>query len=483
MTDVDWTNRTGKSGNQADPAKCDDIPDIDAAQKSAADEAALLDRRDDDLLPDKPRDAEIFSVIARKIRERRAFGENFAVVSSDGGKTATLVEVDADNVCTPVRRERVADLIVCWGDRNGKSTYRLEPRKAMECAKYWYASVDRMLQPATALWPGEEGLCYHRYPFARAVGPTPLWDDVNRRMDYPHEFNLWVGSLFRPSADRSQYVWLYGNGGEGKSEVIRALEWTFGTAGLVLNALPRPRQDNFWSEVLPGKRFIGCSDVSSKDDELRLGEFKSLVGGDTMMINPKGKPKFSIRSAAKILCASNHLPQISKDRADQRRIILVHMQPYAAAHDPDYHRHLCAELPAYVQHCIALYDEFLPDHGLIPMSEAAKASAFAAGIDYDDVHEDFHVAKFYTEPEQPGCKRRWLDSERMEHLLRERWPNNVRAQREHKNWLLRTHGIGRRDGVGDNRKRKGYFGLVEITYPGHDEAQRYYANQQAERTV
>ena len=54
-------------------------------------------------------------------------------------------------------------------------------------------------------------------------GPTPTWDEFTSRLDYPAVFQAWVWSIFEPTNNIRQVLWLKGAGNDGKSSLQTAI--------------------------------------------------------------------------------------------------------------------------------------------------------------------------------------------------------------------------------------------------------------------
>lgn len=189
---------------------------------------------------------------------------------------------------------------------------------------------------------------------------------------------LWLGSLLDYNFPRSQYLYLHGEGNDGKSTLIKMLEVLLGKQGVTYM-----NSDNFADShsttALEGARLLVFSDENSASFMSR-GRFKAISGDDTLTINPKGLPRRNIALNCKILVASNYPPYVQGGRADLRRIVPVCLTAIPA--DESSHARGLAFIEArntIMQHC---YSEFkrwqteCPDR-MLPASEMALQDAVA----------------------------------------------------------------------------------------------------------
>ncbi len=138
-------------------------------------------------------------------------------------------------------------------------------------------------------------------------------------------FMAWVGSLLDMNSGRSQYVYLYGEGGTGKGRIAAFLKRLFGDA----YGSPDPTHRNqFWTAQLVGKRLICFADLDSSKF-LNSGSFKTLTGEDAICVEPKGQPAYTTSLQCKFLILSNNKPSLKDDAANRRRAIYCEMLPLA----------------------------------------------------------------------------------------------------------------------------------------------------------
>lgn len=179
----------------------------------------------------------------------------------------------------------------------------------------------------------------------------------------------WIGSVFDYSSLREQYLYIHGEGNDGKSTLLKTLMTAFtnqGTAAMRFADLV-----GHGTTRLEGARLV-CFMDENNNRFMSSSLFKTLTGDDSMTVNPKGYALRDIKINAKVAIASNHAPVISGDAADRRRIIAVKLRRYEnLAGDQGFKERMRAESDAIFQYCIAVYRDWSSKNPgqLIPVSE------------------------------------------------------------------------------------------------------------------
>ena len=160
-------------------------------------------------------------------------------------------------------------------------------------------------------------------------GGSPLWDEfLLRRLHneaYVSIFKAWVYSVAVGKNRGRQELWLYGNGGSGKTTLANAFTTGFtALAGkdICVAAHKGTGSGDFNDEIL-NKHLLIYSDA--KNLKGGMSEFKhNITGGDFMSINAKYKKRVSQRVYLKCLTCSNELPKVDlTDRSQVSRYIIL----------------------------------------------------------------------------------------------------------------------------------------------------------------
>ena len=115
-------------------------------------------------------------------------------------------------------------------------------------------------------------------------------------------------------------MWLHGEGGDGKSTLVRVLARLLGD-GYRSRVVPQPG-DRFWTAGVVGASLVAFNDTNNYGFPAS-GLFKSLTGGDAVQVEEKGKPLKNVTISAKFIFTSNEKPKLSSERADRRRAIYI----------------------------------------------------------------------------------------------------------------------------------------------------------------
>ncbi len=199
---------------------------------------------------------------------------------------------------------------------------------------------------------------WNRVRWPRRLGVTPqefpLISEALSRMDCPDQFCAWVGSIFDKDSPQSQYMWLYGEGGNGKSAMVNLIGWMCGTAHASVRK-PTSSDLRFWSTCLVGKRFVSFGDLNSFKFPTQ-DTFKMLTGDRLIPMEEKWGKLMSVHLPCKYIFTSNMMPQITDSMADRRRVIFSKMDPITCEPDGGYEERIKLEGEAFLNYCRELYD-------------------------------------------------------------------------------------------------------------------------------
>ncbi len=276
--------------------------------------------------PKKPQRAELFQAIADAINrkyysELPGFNERLVIYSASPSMRVIghLAEGDVITVHENDVPAEAAIMGYCNRELLGREEYRWTAKNVRDCRDFWTLSTDPLLDVKPFRWKSEPGYTFNRLPWDRdQQAPTPTWSWLLRHMTNRLALRQWIGSLFIENSYTHQYVWVHGQGGDGKGSINRFLAKVFG--GAYCSKQPPAKGDKFWTYGLIGRRLVAFPDC---DDTkfVTTGFFKSLSGGDPMPAEAKGKMGFTFQPIAKYIFFSNDKPKISSERADTRRII------------------------------------------------------------------------------------------------------------------------------------------------------------------
>ena len=180
------------------------------------------------------------------------------------------------------------------------------------------------------VWANEQSkkFAWYRLPFNYSTDHDftqfPLWLELIGRIKHDQgksAFLHYIGSIFVAESDRQQYLWLYGQGSNGKSTVARMLGRAFGKACNGGLTPPTKERENWFNGGLVGKRvgvFADCNNQTYTSTD----HFKRMTGGDDLTVKYCNRDEFIYTPQMKLLFYSNSRPGLSSLRADQRRAII-----------------------------------------------------------------------------------------------------------------------------------------------------------------
>lgn len=170
--------------------------------------------------------------------------------------------------------------------------------------------------------------CFHFYDLesVKAVdGPYPAWDEFLTR--FPEEeadvFRAFVWSIFDAENRGRQCLYLLDRGYSGKSAVINAIANAIGSELHV--ALSKDSLSNqFAFSKVWDKRFVTIGD-NKNQNLVRSQAMHSMLGGDIVDVEYKGRDTFPSRLQCKVFVASNVPLSIDvKARNEYTRVLPIH---------------------------------------------------------------------------------------------------------------------------------------------------------------
>jgi P4 family phage/plasmid primase-like protien len=197
------------------------------------------------------------------------------------------------------------------------------------------APPERVFLEHSPNWFSTACLSYEFDPTATC----PLWDEVLAEMigDEAGKLELaqeFIGYVLSPSNNRSKFLALEGEGGNGKSVFTNAIKAIIGsenTSSVGLDVIGR----QFQSFPTLGKMLNICQEAN--DIEGPAESFlKNFTGGNPLMFESKGSNAFEALPTAKLLLTWNIAPRF-KDRSEGlwRRMLVLKFNRKPAIANPD----------------------------------------------------------------------------------------------------------------------------------------------------
>lgn len=322
--------------------------------------------------------AELFQTIVLAMKgEFPAFPDfqhKYHVIEPENGIRELLWENNRKEVqfCQP--NGLAGDILKYCNETVKESNYLLTFKHAQEIAQMWMYSVQPIKMPKLFAFSEDNVLTFHRAPFEspeKCDDPPPLFADILMRSSNSDALAAFIGSIFFEESDRQQYLYIHGDGRNGKSALIEVLDLALGP-GLHSEVTPEEGRppNSHWTSTFLGKRLVVFTECESPRFPTS-GIFKSLTGGDKTLINQKYKAAFSTRLNCKFIFLANNELMISSSKADQRRAIYCFIRENPEEIE-GYSAKLIAEASQIIGYCMRRYLELCPGRQAI-LSEKSSS--------------------------------------------------------------------------------------------------------------
>lgn len=344
-----------------------------------------------------PKKGEVYRQLCPIISE--GLKEKFFLIQPEVGKRLIIEEYEP-GIVRYVPRQHVVNCLLSHLERylDHEKKFALTNEEGHFAVKYWVATGEVIPTPQIVGELDETEFVFHRLPFNVCPGPTPTFDEFFARCTNAISIQAWIGSLFFEESDRQQYVWIFGDGGDGKGALTHTLEKVFGPSSCS-PGIPEKGSSRFWTYQLLGKRLITipeCQNYTFMNGTL----FKQLTGGDSVCFEQKGQDPFTARPSCKFLFSSNERPKIDSARANERRIIYGEVQsPTENVEDllssSVIEGAMWKEVPHFIFKCKELFKNYAPDMGIIPTDKSVFKALAELNEEHDEVifHKYFAVGK------------------------------------------------------------------------------------------
>lgn len=308
------------------------------------------------------------------------------MVAEDASKPPYLVRVDAADVVYPASEQVLVD--AAYGEYH-QAYGRKDVDDIATNAKRALRQPDVLLRSqeiAPFRWKDEPGLCHCRMPFERQdyLGEMPAtyreFMDRIRTDEERFSFILWVGSVFDlKQSDRSQYLYIHGEGEDGKSSLIYAVGSLFGRGHLPIDS--QTLSARFGTSALEGVRFLELAD-SNAASFVSTTLFKRITGERKLNVEQKKEPLRVIPLHCMTAVTSNFPPQSQGNRADERRLVYVRVKRFEGKVDRSVAAAYETGAGDFVRYCDTVYRWWRMDHpnDEIPVGKEAQEAVKATSV-------------------------------------------------------------------------------------------------------
>jgi hypothetical protein len=220
--------------------------------------------------------------------------------------------------------------------------------------------------PRIISFKSSNDLTFKRLDFDPVDGESKVFDEFLCRCDNPEALCAYIWSLFDEKSYNQQYLYIYGDGGDGKGTLIRFLQRIFEESFISMEA--PTYNDRYYTSALVNKRIIAIPDLSDKKI-FSNPIFKNITGGEPVKIEFKYKNTTSTTLDCKFIIASNLVPTIKNINAEKRRIIPCHISSIKNEYDSAYLEKLWSERSAILYKCKEAYLKLASKHTPIKSSQ------------------------------------------------------------------------------------------------------------------
>lgn len=182
-------------------------------------------------------------------------------------------------------------------------------------------------------------------------------------------FMAFIGSLFDPDCKHEQYVWIYGDGRNGKSKIFDTIGAVLGKAMGSVSAPDSDHPGQFWTYNFYTKHLVLMREAENAKF-INSGTFKSLVTRESVQVEKKYRDPKEIIIPARYIILGNKRPDIDPNEASGERLIYCEVAK-PQKKDPFFKDRLMTEVDKFISACITTYEEKY-QNGSILVDEKVK---------------------------------------------------------------------------------------------------------------
>ena len=236
------------------------------------------------------------------------------------------------------------------------------------------------------------GACWRRLDFDMTPDmPTPTFDALLKNVKSNKDAMLaWLGAIFDPKIKLQQYLWLFGDGQNGKGTIMWLLQEFLGDAATGIETDAR-KTNQFAMSHMIGKR-LAIADDCGHPGYVLSSTFKAATGDGSVRIEEKGKAAYYRSLDALFAFTSNKKPFINTEASNLRRAIFVEFYPSSECeYIPNLKPRLREEAPGILAKLWKAYQEgYDPSRYEIKVDmEAIRALAEDNEEQYYDLFEQY----------------------------------------------------------------------------------------------
>lgn len=310
-----------------------------------------------------------------------------------------------------------------------KTEFDCEPDEMKKRVLRWGLGIENSLRelPSSFALKGEPGFTFNRIDIDIEDTPTPLFDRLCERIACNTEsMKAFFWSVFEGRSTNQQYLWMYGEGGDGKGALMRLFERLLGDAYVGLST-DNPR----WTADCIGKRLGVFNDITNTAFPMKSA-VKQITGGDRVTTERKYQHAVSVRLDVKFVFTTNKPLSVSSQAADLRRCIYVKFGKNSDPQTPDYEDRIWEERAGILFKCRDAYQRLVGANGHIDCSDEALRDEVS---DFE-VQFEAIFARYFVEDKNCSIPRTEVFDAVRDSLNRDNF-----RYREFRQWLERVYGV------------------------------------------
>ena len=250
---------------------------------------------------------------------------------------------------------RIYDLILSDADLQVQSGDLNQYPAEWICFKNgFYDPVNQRLLPHNPRYMAMNQIPFSYDPDCHPEGPV-ITEWLEYMLEQPEDREMllqYVGYCMTRDTRQQKFLILNGNGGTGKSTLIKLIEEMIGSSN-ISNVSLLQLSKRFSVFNLLGKILNCCADLENKalDDTSIL---KKALGEDSLMAEAKGKDMVPFKSYAKLLFSTNELPAVKgeKTNAFYRRLLILSINKAPKKVDSCFYEKIRAEMDFFIHLCV-----------------------------------------------------------------------------------------------------------------------------------
>lgn len=324
----------------------------------------------------------------------------FQLVRSSGGGPSIILAV-RNNTATVITAEKAGEILRSFllNLPSQFAPFYINGIRATNILKQFRETPHHLSElPKSVGFKSDPALLLHRLDFDpvdtaifELEEKAPCFSTMLTRMSNYESLMARIGSLFDPTADRKQAVWVYGPRDCGKSQIAYLLTLlcpNFAILGSEDHTSP------YFKAMLFGNRVGIINEASARF--IRSDVFKATTGDGMHAINQKYQPVFNALLDIIYFCFSNNEPEIPYDDSLMVRVIACKMSsvpPKERMSEHEFQARLRDELPYIVGAALSCYGHLKPGQRIPCSDEDLQDSINNFEEEYLEILENHVVAE------------------------------------------------------------------------------------------